>query len=85
MQRIERFLSSSEAQPIGIQAMRRKAEPELKEFLEVRTQIFHLMKKADELAAIIRQKVQNNDLEESLPERGPVPVVKSSEVTSGRS
>lgn len=57
VQRIEKFLSDANAQPIGIDDMRRKAGPELEKFLEVRSQIFDLMKEADRLAAIIREKV----------------------------
>jgi hypothetical protein len=57
VRRMERFLDSADAQPIGTEAMRHKADEELTRFLEVRAQVFELMAEADRLAAIIRQKV----------------------------
>ncbi|SNT20609.1 hypothetical protein SAMN05880556_13426 [Azospirillum sp. RU38E] len=53
---MERFLNNADAQPIGTEAMRHKADEELKRFLEIRSQVFDLMAEADRLAAIIRQK-----------------------------
>jgi hypothetical protein len=57
VRRMERFLDSADAQPIGTEAMRHKADEELTRFLEIRSQVFDLMAEADRLAAIIRQKV----------------------------
>ncbi len=54
--RMEKFLSSADAQPINTEAMRHKAGEELKRFLEIRSQVFDLMAEADRLAVIIRQK-----------------------------
>ncbi|WP_143271199.1 MULTISPECIES: HNH endonuclease [unclassified Azospirillum] len=56
IRRMERFLNNADAQPIGTEAMRHKADEELKRFLEIRSQVFDLMAEADRLAAIIRQK-----------------------------
>lgn len=57
--RMERFLGGANAQPINTEAMRHRAGEELKQFLEIRSQVFDLMAEADRLAAIIRQKVAN--------------------------
>lgn len=54
--RMEAFLSTADAQPVGTEAMRHKAGAELERFLEVRSQIFDLMAEADRLAVIIRHK-----------------------------
>lgn len=54
--RMEKFLSSADAQPIGTEAMRHKAGQELERFLEIRSQVFELMTEADRLAVAIRQK-----------------------------
>lgn len=59
IRRMEQFLSSSDAQPIGMEAMRHKAGEELTQFLEIRSKVFDLMAEADRLAMIIRQKVAN--------------------------
>ena len=59
IRRMEQFLGSADAQPIGMEAMRHKAGEELLRFLEIRSQVFDLMAEADRLAAIIRQKVAN--------------------------
>lgn len=55
--RMEVFLGTVGAQPVGTETMRHKAEEELERFLQIRGQIFDLMAEADRLAAIIRQKV----------------------------
>ena len=55
--RMEKFLGSSDALPIGTEAMKEKAPDEYVRFLEIRRQVFDLMAEADRLAAIIRQKV----------------------------
>ena len=54
--RMERFLGSAATQPINTEAIRHKANEELKRFLEIRSQVFDLMAEADRLAVIIRQK-----------------------------
>jgi len=59
IRRVEQFLDSTAAQPMGTEAMRHKAGEELVRFLEIRSQVFDLMAEADRLAAIIRQKVAN--------------------------
>jgi len=59
IRRMEQFLDSTAAQPMGTEAMRHKAGEELVRFLEIRSQVFDLMAEADRLAAIIRQKVAN--------------------------
>lgn len=59
VRRMEQFLGSTAAQPIGTEEMRAKAGEELMRFLEIRSQVFELMAEADRLAAIIRQKVAN--------------------------
>lgn len=56
VRRMERFLDSADAQAVGMEDMRHKAGEELRQFLEIRSQVFELMAEADRLAAIIRQK-----------------------------
>ncbi len=53
---MEQFLSCADAQPINPEAMRHKADEELKQFLAIRSQVFSLMAEADRLATIIRHK-----------------------------
>lgn len=55
--RMEAFLGTVDAQPVGTEAMRHKAGEEFERFLQIRAEIFDLMAEADRLAAIIRQKV----------------------------
>lgn len=57
--RMEAFLSTADAQPVGTEAMRHKAGAELERFLEIRAQVFDLMTEADRLAVIIRQKASD--------------------------
>ncbi len=54
--RMERFLSSADAQPMATETMRHKAGKELERFFEIRAQVFELMAEADRLAMIIRRK-----------------------------
>lgn len=55
----KQFLAKTVAQPVDTAAMRHKAGDELERFLEIRSQVFDLMKEADDLAAIIRKKVSS--------------------------
>ncbi|MBE7732192.1 HNH endonuclease [Devosia faecipullorum] len=57
--RMEKFLSSADAQPVGMDDMRHKAHDELERFLEIRKQVFDLMAEADRLAVVIRQKASH--------------------------
>jgi hypothetical protein len=59
VRRMEQFLGSAAAQPIGTEEMMQKAGEELERFREIRSQVFELMAEADLLATIIRQKVAN--------------------------
>ena len=56
VRRMENFLDSAATQTIGTSEIRRNAESELDQFINIRSQIFELMAEADRLAAIIRQK-----------------------------
>jgi hypothetical protein len=55
-QRMEKFLEGVNTEPLVSKNRRLEAEWELKRFLEIRSQVFELMKEADGPAAIIRQK-----------------------------
>jgi hypothetical protein len=55
--RMERFLERADAQTTNNEAMRHVAGEELKQFLEIRAQVFDLMAEADRLATIIRRKM----------------------------
>lgn len=50
-----RFLGKSSAAPFTIEDMRHAAPSELMEFLRVREEVFRLMKRADELADVLRK------------------------------
>lgn len=50
-----RFLGKPSAAPFTVEDMRHAAPNELKEFLEVREEVFRLMKRADELADVLRK------------------------------
>ncbi|MFL7903581.1 HNH endonuclease [Azospirillum argentinense] len=52
---MRRFLSKPSAAPFTVEDMRRAAPRELSEFLEIRQEVFRLMKKADDLADVIRE------------------------------
>lgn len=56
IRRMEQFLGSANARPIGTVAMRHNADEDLKRFLEIRSQVFDLLAEADRLAISIRQK-----------------------------
>lgn len=52
----EKFLSRTEAAPFTLEDMRHHAHDELNRFLEIRAEVFRLMKEADDLAAVIRAR-----------------------------
>lgn len=52
----ERFLSKTNAAPFTFDDMKHQARNELARYLEIRAEVFRLMKEADDLAAIIRSR-----------------------------
>lgn len=54
--RMESFLDSRDAQPTTIEQMRVSAPNELDRFFAIRTEVFQLLKEADDLAVEIRRK-----------------------------
>jgi hypothetical protein len=59
--RMERFLSRPGPATLTQEQMHAFAAPELKRFLQIRTEVFELMKEADALAATIRQRCSQRD------------------------
>lgn len=51
---MERFLSRPSATPFTIEDMRRSEPEAMAEFLEIRQEVFRLLKRADELADVLR-------------------------------
>ncbi|RVC63029.1 hypothetical protein EN779_06120 [Mesorhizobium sp. M4B.F.Ca.ET.088.02.2.1] len=59
----ERFLSMADAAPITSDDMRHHTHAELSRFLQIRSEVFKLMKEADDLAAIIRSRAATRKTE----------------------
>jgi 5-methylcytosine-specific restriction endonuclease McrA len=56
---IERFLSKAQLVTVSTEDMRHHAQDELGRFLAIRAEVFKLLKEADDLAAIIRQRASS--------------------------